>query len=243
MVGVMSTSLEIDVAFDVRSDTPIGKDPDSRSPTLRRYHRLLWSKPLPNGVPFDLVTSTPRTYLHHNSDLGEFSLSSDAVIRTFRNVRAAASVINQIPEVDLEAFSRVGHTIGGMMVFPGNQIDRKQTINQRRGTKWEIGDRFDLTLETIRRHYLGEASPLAETLARYADFFALFEDFRGYVQFFLLQDMVTDTYREVRFFTLFENFRTPAIPRTLDEYKEYRRLTLEFVAARNLRIAAYCEQP
>ena len=36
----------IDSTFDFRSDTPPGKDPDARSPTLRRYHQLLWSKPL-----------------------------------------------------------------------------------------------------------------------------------------------------------------------------------------------------
>ena len=35
----------IDIAFDFRSDTPAGKDPDAVSPTLRRYHQHLWSKP------------------------------------------------------------------------------------------------------------------------------------------------------------------------------------------------------
>ena len=38
----------IDTNFLVDSDTPSGKDPDKYSPTLRRYHKLLWSKPLPN---------------------------------------------------------------------------------------------------------------------------------------------------------------------------------------------------
>ena len=45
-----------------------------------------------------------------------------------------------------------------------------------------IRDRFDLTLECIRRHYLDEPSPLSATLARYADFFGLFGDFAGYVR-------------------------------------------------------------
>ena len=44
----------IDIKFDVYSDTPKGKDPDTNSPTLRRYHRLLWSKPLPSGLNFEL---------------------------------------------------------------------------------------------------------------------------------------------------------------------------------------------
>lgn len=38
--------MNIDTAFDFRTDTPPGRDPDSHSPTLRRYHQLLWSKPL-----------------------------------------------------------------------------------------------------------------------------------------------------------------------------------------------------
>jgi hypothetical protein len=29
----------MDIAFDFRSDTPQGKDPDALSPTLRRYHK------------------------------------------------------------------------------------------------------------------------------------------------------------------------------------------------------------
>ena len=73
----------IDITFDFRSDTPLGRDPDALSPTLRSYHQLLWSKPLPSGALFELDVTTPHTYLHHFSELGEFFLSSDAVIPTF----------------------------------------------------------------------------------------------------------------------------------------------------------------
>jgi uncharacterized protein DUF6994 len=64
----------IDITFDFRSDTPPGKDPDTWSPTLRRYHQLLWSKRLASGVLFELDVSGPPFYLHHRSELGEFSL-------------------------------------------------------------------------------------------------------------------------------------------------------------------------
>ncbi|WP_352311546.1 hypothetical protein, partial [Psychrobacter sp. W2-37-MNA-CIBAN-0211] len=84
---------------------------------------------------------------------------------------------------------------------------------------------FDLTLECIRRHYEGEASPLDQALLRHADFFRLFEDFRGYVDFFLLQDLVTDDYTSVRFFTPFDNFTTPALPGTPEAYERYRANT------------------
>lgn len=242
---------DIDVTFDFRSDTPPGQDPDAASPTLRRTHQRLWSKPLPlqNAALFDLDASNPRRYLHHKSELGEFFLSSDAIIRTFRRHLGAASVIEQIPEADQEAFSRQGYTIGGMMVFPGNMVNGKQTINQRRGTHPLIADRFDLTLECIRRHYLHQDNPLRDTLTLYADFFKLFVDFRGYVDFFLLQDLVTNDYGAVRFFPPFTEVPTftdnsaSAIPASLSEYESYRQASLEFVAARNARIAAYCAGP
>ena len=237
----MSNPLDIDVTFDFRSDTPAGKDPDKRSRSLRRFHKLLWSKPLPSRVQFDLSDTSPGIYLHHQSELGEFSLSSDSVIPTFDYWQVPPPYLAHIPEAELEDFTRISYTMGGMMVFPSDQIDRKQTINQARGTnRTTIGDRFDLTLECIRRHYRGERNPLGETLTRYSEFFELFGDFRGYVDFFLLRDLVTDDYDVVRFFTPFANFTTPAVPETLDEYKGYRQLTIDFVQARNRRIADYC---
>ncbi|WP_018774187.1 DUF6994 family protein [Arthrobacter sp. 131MFCol6.1] len=234
---------EIDVTFDFRSDTPTGKDPDRFSPALRSTHRRLWGRPVPNGALFDLDISNRRRYLYHESDLGRFFLSSDAIIRTFCRHPRAASIMAQIPEAEQEAFSRQGYTIGGMMVFPGNRINNKQTINQRRGTHPRIADRFDLTLECIRRHYLGEDSPLSETLALYPEFFGLFGDFRGYVNFFLLQDLVAEDYARVRFFLPFADFTTRAIPKTLDEYLLYRQATLDFVGARNAQIADFVAEP
>jgi hypothetical protein len=103
----------------------------------------------------------------------------------------------------------------------------------------EISDRFDLTVECIRRHYAGRSSPLAKTLAGYGDFFALFENFSGYVDFFLLQDLVTDDRRAVTFFMPFDDFRTAPVPEDLATYREYRRRSIEFIEARNRRIMRY----
>lgn len=36
----------IDTDFDFFSDTPAGRNPDAHSPTLRKYHQMLWSKDL-----------------------------------------------------------------------------------------------------------------------------------------------------------------------------------------------------
>jgi len=236
----MDMRRQIDVSFDFRSDTPTGRDPDAYSRTLRRYHRLLWSKPLPSGAMFELVDTTPRVYLHHRSDVGEFFLSSDAVIPTFSRALRLAPVIDQIPAEEREAFHRIGYTIGGMMVFPGNRIGRKMTINAARGCHPLIKDRFDLTVECIRRHYRDERSPLSDTLARYADFFGLFGDFRGYVEFFLLQDLVLDDCSAVRFFAPFEEFTTSPLPGDMDAYRSYRQLAVAFIEARNRRILAAC---
>ena len=144
--------------------------------------------------------------------------------------------IEQVPQAEHDEFDRLGYTMGGMVVFPGNQVDRKPTINAVRGFNRKISDRMDLTLECVRRYYRREDSPLAPALARYAGFFALFEDFRGYVDFFLLQDLVSADYETVRSFMPFDDFNAPAIPRDLGTYLEFRRLSMEFTEARNRRI-------
>lgn len=226
----------IDINFDFRSDTPPGKDPDSFSPRLRSYHKLLWSKPLPNGKLFELVDTKDKTYLYHHSELGEFFLSSDSVIHSFSKWASMAHIINQFNKGEVEKFKSLGYTIGGMMIFPGNRIDGKSTINGARGFHPLIKDRIDLTLECIRRYYNNEASPLEDTLSRYSDFFALFDNFKGYVDFFLLQDLLSKDYSAIEFFMPFENFKTPAVPKTFETYCSYKDLAMEFVNRRNQRI-------
>lgn len=227
---------EIDITFDFRTDTPPGKDPDALSPTLRSYHKLLWSKPLPNGMYFRLDDTKCNVYLHHKSDLGEFFLSSDSAIHTFSRWKSMAHIINQINEDEIEAFRSLGYTMGGMIIFPANRVDGKSTINGARGLNHLIKDRIDLTLECIRRYYNNEVSPLTEVLSRYADFFGLFGNFQGYVEFFLLQDLVAEDFSEIKFFRHFEDFKTPAVPKTLEEYLSYKELTVKFVNERNQRI-------
>src|SRR5436190_9709594 len=136
----------IDTSFDFRTDAS-GKDPDVYSPTLRQYHKFLWSKPLPGGRLFDLDATVPGVYLHHGSELGEYFLSSDSVIPTFTRWDSLRPITELFAEEENEAFRTIGYTIGGMMIFPGNRIDARQTINGARGFNRKIADRFDLTLE------------------------------------------------------------------------------------------------
>ena len=233
--------LWIDTSFDFRTDAS-GKDPDTHSATLRQYHLHLWSKPLPSGRPFQLDDNAPGVYLHHRSDIGEFFLSSDSVIPTFTRWVSLRHIIELFPEAENEAFRAIGYTMGGMMIFPGNRIDGKNTINGARGFNRKIADRFDLTLECIRRHYLALDSPLGDTLARYGDFFKIYDSFAGYVEFFLLHDLVNRDLSEIKFFMPFDDFNTSSVPKDSDSYTEYRLRSIEFVEARNNRINCLAAQ-
>jgi hypothetical protein len=221
----------IDTTLDLRSDAR--GDADTYSATLRRYHRLLWSKPLPGGAMFDLEEAgRPGSYhLRHSSELGDFKLSSDAI--TNRLLKQAKRVVAQIPPEQLPPHR--GYTIGSAILFPKTAPEGRMTINKARGMRRVISDRFDLTLECIRLHYLGDDSPLADVLADQSDFFGLFEDFRGYVDFWLLQDLVDG--EQVRFWLPFDDFGGRAVPQDVDSYLAYSHGREEFITARNARIA------
>ena len=226
----------IDTNFDFYSDTPSGKDPDKYSPTLRRYHKLLWSKPLPNGLEFNLTDTITGVYLYHKSELGEFFLSSDCLCHTYSRQKGMAHIVNQIPSSEIDTFFRICSTIGGYIIFPSNRIDNKMTINMSRGVNHKIKDRFDLTLECIRRHYSNQDSPLSGTLEIYSDFFDLFKDFQGYVNFFLLQDLVNDDYSSINYYIPFVSFDNPALPVDVQQYRLYKKNMTALVVARNKRI-------
>lgn len=221
----------INTSFDLRTDAN-GKDPDKCSETLRRYHRYLWSKQLPTGQELNLDEN-----LVNHSSAGEFRFASDSIIHAFEYWEFYQHIIQQIPKEEIDYFVYKSYTIGGMLIFPANKIDNKPTVNGARGMNRKIRDRIDLTLECIRLYYEGKDSPLHECLARYRSFFDLFGSFRGYVEFFLLQDLVNDDFRAVRFFHPFEEFGKNVLPGSAEEYTSYMRRCLEFVDKRNKRIA------
>jgi hypothetical protein len=224
----------IDPTFDFYTDSK-GKDPDSHSPTLKRYHKLLWSKSLPNGEMFELRDDKAGTYLYHKSKLGEFFLGSDAITHSYKHHKRKRWITQQVPEAVNKVFS-LGSTIGAYIIFPNNKVDNKQTINGARGCNNKIDDRFDLTLECIRRFYLGLTSPLYDVFLRYKEFFNLFEDFPGYVDFFLLQDLVTEKYAEVKFYLPFDNFMSAPKFQSVEDYLIYKKSVIDFITKRNRRI-------
>ena len=221
----------IDTSFDFFSDTPEGKDPDGYSPTLRRYHHMLWSKDLPNSEKFSLSMSKGK-YLHWC----KFAMSSDAISNSYQGNKKMAAIIAEV-QSDADELFKAGSTIGAYIIFPSYRVDRKNTINGARGMNSRIADRFDLTLECIRRHYVVEKSPLSEVLERYSDYFKLFVDFKEYVDFFLLQDLVASDYR-VNFYLPFDGFNRTGAPANADEYRALKEAAVVFIKARAQRMKA-----
>ncbi len=138
---------------------------------------------------------------------------------------------------DIEELKYKVRTIGGHIIFPAHK-NGGLTINQARGTNRKICDRFDLTLECIRRFYADERSPIYDTLARYKYFFDLFGCFDGYIEFFLLQDFV-DEKKQVRFSLPFDDFNRTALPQSALEYDHYRIHVIELMNSRNKRIGSF----
>ena len=227
--------MDIDINFNFYSDTPKGKDPDSYSSTLRSYHRILWSRELPNGSLFKLDETIPMR-LHHKSELGEFVLSSDSIAHTYSNIKSTTDIVKNIDAEELVKFVSLCSTIGGYIIFPSERINNQMTINGARGVNKKIRDRFDLTLECIRKYYKNEESPLNETFKRYKQFFNLFESFKGYVDFFLLQDLVTSDYLSIKYFVPFESFEDYPLPNDIEEYKQYKYNLSNFVSSRSQRM-------
>lgn len=231
--------MKIDITFNVYKDAN-GGDPDSTSPTLRSYHKMLWSKKLPNGENFELTDKKSGTYLYHNSGLGEYLLGSDAITHSYRNHKRKTWLTQQIQDEVQELFD-TGSTIGAYTLFPNNRVDKQHTINQARGVNSLIDDRFDLTLECIRLFYAGQQSPLYDTFQRYKNFFDLFDNFKSYIDFFLLNDHV-DENENIKFYLPFDNFKTRPTFADVQEYLTYKKGVVDFIKARNKRIDNYANE-
>ena len=243
----------IDTRFDFTTDSPGywdgfwernaglgagGSDPDIASPTLQRYHKELWSKPLPNGEVMDLRAGSGPYYLTWE----DFRFGSDSITATFR-YKKYKYMIDQVKDKvwDYKSYYedliRKFYTIGGMIIFPKHQ----SSMNQNRGTNPYISDRWDLTLECIRRYYNGQTSPLYETIKADCKFYDLFVDFKGYVDFFFLQDAVADDYSKVIIWCGDGFFQESGLPKTIDEYFMFIEKEFDFLNKRNDRIKNYCD--
>lgn len=185
----------IDVEYDYRLNSKCG-DPDTDSPKLYDFHSLLWNKEVSNNSTLNLsILSKSYGRLILKNNLTD-NLSSDRMCPHFVG-KYNGKLDEWLSDSDKVKFQQKVRTIGGHIVFPAHRKDGF-TINQARGVNRKISDRFDLTLECFRRHYVNEESPLTSALKRYSDFFKLFKDFKGYIDFFMLQDFI-ESNEEIKF--------------------------------------------
>jgi hypothetical protein len=230
----------VDVAYDLRKDTKTN-DPDAESKILKKYHQLLWSKSLPNGTKISLSEPKDYGYLFFHYHDQDFMLSSDIIITTYTQWKRCKCFTEKINDKIKMEFDEKAHTIGSFILFPQNKINRLPTINMERGTNASILDRFDLTLECIRLHYLNEENPLKDVLNRYKYFFDLFGSFENYCQYFLLDDLVDKDYNTIRYFLTLKNSFSNPLPGDETEYIEFFSNAIDFIKNRNKRIQQYVE--
>lgn len=222
----------MDIEYDFRLDSKSG-DPDKDSSKLYRIHSFLWNQTIPNKGVLDLSVSAKhyaqKILITNLTD----NLSSDRMCPHFVGIYNNR-FDDWLSDLEKERFQRKVRSIGGHIVFPAH-TKNGHTINQARGVNAKIRDRFDLTLECIRRFFENQkSSPLSNTLERYSDFFLLFKNFETYISFFLLQDFVQDG--KVIFSLPFDDFERTAFPQDATEYKSYMNNVVKKIDSRNKRI-------
>ncbi len=241
---------DIDVNFDFTKDTPnywknfwqnrngLGggsTDPDAESKTLQIYHQLLYSRILPNGTFMELKVGKDS---YHYLTWENYRFGSDSIIASFFNYIRYQDIIKKARKQNInfnnfiENYYHETYTIGGEIIFP----KRMWGINQSRGCNKYISDRFDLTLECIRKYYKNEKSPLYNVFQKDYNFFELFNDFEGYVKFFFLEDLVSDDFSNVLLWKKNKLGDEIILPETVEEYYTFLQKELDFVIKRNNRI-------
>ena len=205
-------------------------DPDQQSKKLYKVHELLWKL---QGLK---VSISEKKYCELDISGTDIRLGSDSIISIYWHWERMQSIFadndNKIwieaeiknleniidPQRKTECsynewdslkkfiwcYLQTANTIGGFMVFPRHNVP---TINTARNYS-KIKDRFDLTLECIRRFYAYQ--PINEEVSRddYTDnplfcylnkehwkkdmeFFKMFDSFEEYIDFFCLDAWVT----------------------------------------------------
>lgn len=160
---------KVDIEFCFYDDPAYLTDADRDSSILREWHKHLWSKELPNGDELVLLDEPGTGGLTLVTPRGQIRASSDTIATTHSSYArfGISELWAELDRFDQERYDRGFYTIGGFTIFPTHT----GSLNQRRGTSAAIADRFDLTLECIREHYVGKsANPLTDVLAVDADF-------------------------------------------------------------------------
>lgn len=227
-------------------------DIDTYSQTLREYQACIYKKTLYRGELFDLkIGNDPKDdYLYwcspnyYGDDLAKSRFASDSIVNMQERYKPHKKLVPILKDEGirkiLKEYVKSASTIGGEIIFPKHP----NSVNMARGRNPKIRDRFDLTLECIRRFYeKSEAkrqSPLYDVLKADEKFFNLFKDFDDYVEFFYLDDSYVQD-GEIKFFIggepNFDDNFTP-LPTSLGEWQQLYENQMACLAARNKKISA-----
>lgn len=169
-------------------------DCDARSGRLcEQMMEWLNSRRLPDGSILELTRRGKELVTADG-----IRLAGDNMFTRFTaRIPDITNALEQKPGEDRETFQqgiiRNGWRIGAEIPFPRH----RNSLNQMRGFSRRIMDRFDLTLDCIRSFYDDVPSPLTWVLESDPAWFDHFVDFRGFVDFFLLNEWVNSSYEVI----------------------------------------------
>jgi len=235
-------ALDIDVNFDFKLDSN-GKDPDIFSEKLRDYQQKLYTRETIYGNKIEIQKGNDPKYDYlfiGKPDI--MRLAGDCVINMNERYPGYQETHNKYLASASDYYRKLyqeyidkSYTIGGEIIFP----KRPYSINVMRGI--HLKDRFDLTLECVRRFYNNEPMPLRNTFEKDRKFFNLFGDFDGYVNFFFLDDLVKDGKVQFFFGKYDDDVFNPAkFAWEKSEWEQLLENQIIFLQKRNERIKKFC---
>lgn len=198
---------EFDVDKILKNGVPEGKDPDKYSKLLKEYHICLWSSREVKKCKFILKNGNSNKMILNTGE-HEIIFTPDSITNIFQNSnrkynsRKELEIVEEHYNIDsdikkyVDEFNNIDYTIGSSLIFP-TRIDNQSigwTLNRTRGISYKIHDRIDLTLKCIKMYYENnsEYNPLLDCIKKNRVFFDLFDNFKEYVDFFFLNDLVDD---------------------------------------------------
>lgn len=211
-----------------------GRDADSCNPDLRVAMNKLYGEKFDFGIIKDNKVFWSHSDKIHCSPDGNSSYTS-LYGNYIGKMPFRKNVVENFDSIAKEIYN-LSCSIAGEFFFPCERIDNKWTINQTRGMLSSISDRIDLTLRDIKYFYdeKVEDYPLKDVLNRYKDFFSKFGDFKGYVDYCLLQDFCKENY-EV---DLWKDEK--GLPKNEEELVSFWKWSIEKLESRAKRIAEKC---
>lgn len=214
------------------------KDPDKYNDELGKAHCILWSSKNKLGE----LGHSKYNRLSTTINGIEFIFTPDSITNSYYKNKTVSSFDDEVQQL-IEEYKRKENTIGSSIIFP-IRIDGQSiiwTMNRARGLSKKVHDRFDYSLECIKRYYdKNEDNPLLKAVEKSSKFFDTFDSFKEYVDFFFLNDLVDENYNVISFTDTIDF--DCAIPKTKESYIKYLKNTMTFVKKRDLRIKDWCDR-